>query len=67
MRPAASICQLRSIGSVFYSLDYVTLYWEYEAIATVYNGFTLREIGELTVRERAYWVRMAQYRYKSRT
>jgi hypothetical protein len=65
VRHAAKICLLRSIGLVFYSVNYVSLYWEYEAVATVYQGFTLENIKSLPVRERDFWVRMAKHRYNT--
>lgn len=59
-------CLLRSIGSPFYSVNTKVLYWEYEAIATVYGGFSLADIRSLSVRQRDYWYRMAKWRFESR-
>lgn len=56
-----------SIGSHFYLVNTKTLYWEYEAIATVYNGFSLSDIQGLSVRQRDYWYHMAKWRYESRS
>lgn len=55
-------CPSRSTGSPFYLVDLRTVYWEYEAIATVYNGFTLQDLTSLTVRQRDFWYRMAKWR-----
>jgi hypothetical protein len=54
--------QSRSIGSHFYSVNAKILYWEYEAIATVYKGFGLSDITSMSVRQRDFWYRMAKWR-----
>lgn len=51
-----------STGSHFYSVNLSDVYWEYEAIASVYKGFSLREIRDLAVRQRDFWYRMARFR-----
>jgi hypothetical protein len=38
------------------------LYWEYEAVASVYKGFSLKDIKEMAVRQRDFWYRMAKWR-----
>lgn len=62
MHTATQRCQSRSIGSPFYSVSAKTIYWEYEAIATVYKGFSLSDIKRMSVRQRDFWYRMAKWR-----
>jgi hypothetical protein len=42
--------------------DPVSNYWEYELIASVYNGFNFKELQGMTVRQRRYWYEMAKWR-----
>lgn len=56
--PSAS----RSTGPHFYSADLVVTYWEYDSIALVYKGFSLKDIKTMTVRQRAYWSAMSRWR-----
>lgn len=55
-------CRSRSTGSPFYSVELRTVYWEYEAISSVYNGFTFQDLTSMTVRQRDFWYRMAKWR-----
>jgi len=57
-------CQLLSTGSHFYSVNIGELYWEYEAIASVYKGFNLDVIQNMSFRKRNFWFRMAVWRNK---
>lgn len=66
MHTATLRSQSRSIGSPFYSVNAKILYWEYEAIATVYKGFSLSDIVNMSVRQRDYWYRMAKWRTAAR-
>ena len=66
MHTATLRSQSRSIGSPFYSVNAKILYWEYEAIATVYKGFSLSDITSMAVRQRDFWYRMAKWRTASR-
>jgi len=49
-------------GPHFYSADLVVTYWEYDSIALVYKGFSLKDIKTMTVRQRAYWSAMSKWR-----
>ena len=50
------------IGSHFYLANIQNLYWEYDTIASAYNGFTITEIKQMVTRERQYWVSMAKWK-----
>lgn len=52
-------------GSHFYSVNLTITYWEYESIASVYTGFGLNDLKNMTVRQRAYWNSMARWRNKA--
>ena len=38
------------------------LYWDYDAIASVYKGFNLTELTNMTARQRDYWASLAKWR-----
>lgn len=49
-------------GSVFYSANIKTIYWEYELIASVYKGFTFADLKGMAVRQRSFWYAMSRWR-----
>lgn len=62
MQVAERLCLSFLTGSPFYSVNLKILYWEYEAIASQYNGFSLSDIKSMSVRQRDFWYRMAKWR-----
>jgi hypothetical protein len=59
---AKSLSQSCLTGPHFYSANLVVTYWDYDSIATVYKGFSLKDIKTMTVRQRSYWSAMSKWR-----
>ena len=64
MQSAEQSYQSCSTGCHFYSANVTILYWDYDAIASVYKGFTFQELQDMTVRQRDYWASLAKWRSK---
>lgn len=62
MPTAKNLSQSHSIGPLFYSANLVGTYWDFDAIASVYTGFSLSDIQNMTVRQRIYWAAMSRWR-----